>query len=466
MSSDMSVNNVEADLAESWTISTDGLVYTFKLRQGVKWHDGQAFDADDVVYSINKMLDIKRSALTANFASIKTVEKVDAYTVKVTQSYVAPYLLVNFADGYAAIEAEHLAGGNSKTPDFLVGTGPFMFKSYVTGSSFSYVKNPNYFLKDSAGRATPYLDGMNYYVISDFTALMNVFISGNTDMTTPAMGISSEDQYQMVLKNFPNATIIFSTSHSGNIIVFNLKKDGPLKDVRVRQALTLLIESKTLCVAGYSSDRWMDYTKVFFEAPFSVTPAERDQLLGWDQTWDQRVAKAKQLLKDAGYADGFNGTLPYNGSNAVFSRILQTQTSVWKQNLNVNITIQPQELVVLNQTRDSGNWDLIYLSPVSSTGDPSQTVAWVQTAGSLNYNGYSNATVDKNIELQAKDPNMVTRVQECQEIERQILKDLPFMVLGMFPKSGTGLAPYVQGYYPGPAAYTAGMQMQYMWFDK
>jgi len=222
-SNDPSVNNVVGDLAKKWDISADGKVYTFTLEQGVKWHDGQAFDAEDVVYSLTKIKDIKRSNLVANFPTVTTIEKTDAYTVKVTLSAPTPNFLTSLADGYAAIEPEHLSTVSASTTKFLVGTGPFMFNNYTSGVSFEFKKNPNYFRKDTSGNPLPYLDGMQYFIMADINSWASAFISEQTDMTTPAMGLNNEEMYkQITTMSQKPIDVNFYASHYGSVQIFNM----------------------------------------------------------------------------------------------------------------------------------------------------------------------------------------------------------------------------------------------------
>ncbi|MEW6142351.1 MAG: ABC transporter substrate-binding protein [Chloroflexota bacterium] len=143
---DTDPKNLVGDLAERWEISPDGKSYTFYLRSGIKWHDGKPFTADDVVYNLDKLADPKRSLQAGVFPAYQKSEKVNDLTVKVTLSRPQPSFLANLAGGYSVFVAPK-AGDNYQSTDFLIGTGPFMFKSRTPGSNLSFVKNPNYFKK-------------------------------------------------------------------------------------------------------------------------------------------------------------------------------------------------------------------------------------------------------------------------------------------------------------------------------
>jgi peptide/nickel transport system substrate-binding protein len=169
----VTVENIIPDLAQSWKISPDGKTYTFSLRKGVKFHDGKPFTAKDVKYSIDKYRDPKRSAFASYVAPIEGVEIVDDYTVKVLLKHPYPELLLFLCPPYASIYPEHLKDVDKRTTKFLIGTGPFKFKSHVPGKIYTYEKNQDYFIK-----GLPYLDEYTVYILG-FEAMVDAFIGGN-----------------------------------------------------------------------------------------------------------------------------------------------------------------------------------------------------------------------------------------------------------------------------------------------
>jgi peptide/nickel transport system substrate-binding protein len=130
------------DLAESWETSEDGMTITFKLRQGVKWHDGVPCTANDVIYSLEKMNDVYRSAISDWFPAYESTEKIDDYTVKVHLKYPSAGFLMALAQGESQIQALHLAGTDEQSIDFMVGTGPFIATEYKTQVHLKFKRNP------------------------------------------------------------------------------------------------------------------------------------------------------------------------------------------------------------------------------------------------------------------------------------------------------------------------------------
>ena len=191
---------LEPALAESWTISPDGKTYTFKLRQGVKWSDGQPFTADDVVFTYDQIIENPEAragdaaTFTQDGKKVK-FEAVDKNTVKVTLQKPAPAFLLqmrNFIMPKHSLQKFSVQGG-AKAADInnawptnvdaaqVVGTGPFKLAGYTAGQKVSLVKNPNYWKVDAKGTQLPYLNKLDFLVIRDPQAQIAQFLSGNLD---------------------------------------------------------------------------------------------------------------------------------------------------------------------------------------------------------------------------------------------------------------------------------------------
>jgi peptide/nickel transport system substrate-binding protein len=310
MESVVNPENVRGDLAESWDVSADGLTWTFYLHEGVKWHDGAAFTADDVVYSMEKMKDKERSSVSTYFTTLDQVIKVDDHTVKMVLSKPTPDFLLSLAVGYCSIQPKHLAGVEYKSTDFLVGTGPFKFKSTVAGVSIELERNPDYFKEDEKGNQLPYLDGLNIHVISDRSAQMNAFLSGRLDMMTPGLGITNKDQYQVFTATQPEGAVLDPRNPpTGPCLWFSFDFE-PFKDIRVRQAMNLLFDREQYAVAAYGDTEFSNLAATFFSPPFSIGKEKLDEIKNMDKTYEERIAMAQKLMADAGYADGFTIRFP------------------------------------------------------------------------------------------------------------------------------------------------------------
>jgi peptide/nickel transport system substrate-binding protein len=282
-----SKGEVLPDLAESWTISDDGKVYTFKLHTGVKFHDGTTFDADDVKFSLDRArAENSTNAQKALFAQIDTVEVVDPATVKVTLKQPQGAFLYNMGWGDAVIVAPESAETNKDKP---VGTGPFKFVNWAKGSSIAIEKNADYW-----GEPV-YLDKAEFRIIPDAAAAVPALLSGDVQaFANVALG----DALAQV-ESDPRFKVVIGSTEGETILSTNNKKP-PFDNLKVRQAIAHALNREEI-IKGASSGLGTP-----IGSHFSPGNAAYVDLTG---TYPHDVAKAKELMKEAGLEGGFKATI-------------------------------------------------------------------------------------------------------------------------------------------------------------
>ena len=214
-------------LATDWTVSDDGLAYTFNLRQGVTFHNGRELVADDVKYTIDRVMNPDTgSPWQGDAASIESVEVVDDVTVTIHLNRPDVSILSTLGRRGFTIVPQEEVETHGDLRQIMVGTGPFKFVEFVPNSHLVLEKNEDYWLE---GR--PYLDGVEIQVIPDGTARTTALVSGTVDLieSTPAMdyGIIDADE---------NLTRVGGESANLRWIVFNQRRE-PWDRVEVRQAI-------------------------------------------------------------------------------------------------------------------------------------------------------------------------------------------------------------------------------------
>ena len=171
----------KASLATSWEVSDDSRKYVFHLRRGVKWHDGKPFTSADVAYSIQMLRQVHPRAKTT-FANVTDVATPDPYTVVITLSKPAPYLIKAFSSSETPIVPKHIYEGTdvltNPANNAPIGTGPFRFVKWVRGSYVEYVRNDDYWDKGK-----PWLDRIVVKVINDPAARTIAFEDGSVDLS-------------------------------------------------------------------------------------------------------------------------------------------------------------------------------------------------------------------------------------------------------------------------------------------
>ncbi len=270
-------------LAKSWTVSDDGLVYTFKLEQGVKFHDGSDFTSADVKYTFEanagENSKIKRKKRFVNMAKIETP---DAHTVRITLKKARPMFLFWMGESTAVIVDEASAATNATKP---VGTGPFKFIRWVKGDSVQMEKNAAH-----RSAASVKLNRIKFRFINDQSAQIAAVLSGDLDLipfSRAAEGLNA-------LKNNPKFVVSFGTTEGETILSTN-NKHPALSKLKVRQAIAHAIDRKEII------DGAMFGAGIPIGSHFAPHNPDYLDLTG---TYPLDRAKSKALLAEAGYGDG------------------------------------------------------------------------------------------------------------------------------------------------------------------
>ncbi|NBC33936.1 MAG: ABC transporter substrate-binding protein [Alphaproteobacteria bacterium] len=275
-------------LAESWTVSPDGLTYTFQLRAGVTFHDGTAFDSADVAFSLDRARGPdSTNAQKAFFEPIAAVGTPAPDRVVVTLSRPDGLFLFHMAQGDAVIVAPESAATNRTRP---IGTGPFRFAGWERGDRVELVRHPAY-----AGPADPALERVVFRFVSDPAAQSAAMLAGDLDafpniLAPEALPLFAED---------PRLDVVVGTTEGETIMAVNHRRP-PFDDVRVRRALMHAIDREGV-VAGAMFGYGTPIGSHF--APHHPAYVDLTGRYPYDP------ARAQALLVEAGYADGFSATL-------------------------------------------------------------------------------------------------------------------------------------------------------------
>ncbi len=236
---------IVGDLAESWTVSPDGKVYTFRLRQNVKWHDGTPFSAEDVKAGFDRILNPSFRSPRCGAALkpiVAGVEVVNPTTVHFTLKFPATTFLTSMASTWCRVPAKHILAkyGDLMRPEALVGTGPFKLKQYVRGNLFELERNPQYFLP-----GLPYLDGVKVYILKDPSAQLAAIKTGRV-MLAPVWPLMTKSQSDEVRKARGGEAELSRVSI--NIVAavqMNLSKP-PFDKPEIRRAVSLALDRQEL----------------------------------------------------------------------------------------------------------------------------------------------------------------------------------------------------------------------------
>lgn len=283
----MGDGSVVPGLAESWEISEDGTVYTFRLREGVTFHDGSAMDAEDVKFSLDRArAEDSTNAQKSLFEGITEVEAVDPQTVRVTLDGPNGSLLFNLAWGDAVIVAPESIEDIKTNP---IGTGAYTFQEWVQGDRITLARNPDYWGDQ------PALASATFKFISDPTAAFAAMMAEDIDAFDNFPAPENLPQFEAD----PRFQVLVGSTEGETILSTN-NKQPPFDDIRVRQAMAHAIDRQAIidgAMFGYGTPIGTHF------APHN--PAYKD--LTGNSAYDPEQAKA--LLSEAGFAEGFETTL-------------------------------------------------------------------------------------------------------------------------------------------------------------
>jgi peptide/nickel transport system substrate-binding protein len=309
------------EIAESWTMPEPG-VWVLQIRQGVHWQEadseagrlvgGRELTAEDVVYSFNRHIEAPKSWLNVSqpvVAESATIEKTGSWevTIRTPVEYWTSFLWVVYGAGSNRIYAREVVEKYGNVEDWrnTVGTGPFIFADYVPSSVVRLVKNPNYWETDPVGpgkgNQLPYVDTVKEMIIPDLSTQQAGLRTGKIDMLAGLI----REHWDMMIKQQPDLEYVRTLSNLPWVIGMRTNDpELPYYDVRVRQALMLATDFQTIVDDYYQGEAEIDVfpvnkTIAGLYKPISELPETVQELYNYNPE------KAKQLLAEAGYPDGF-----------------------------------------------------------------------------------------------------------------------------------------------------------------
>jgi len=278
---------VKPALARSWAVSDDGLTYTFKLRGGVKFHDGTDMDSADVVFSLNRaMAEDSTNAQKALFAPISAVSAPDTSTVVLTLKQPTGNMLFNLGWGDAVIVAPESAATNKANP---IGTGPFSFKSWTKGARVDLVAFEDYW------GSKPALKSVTFKFISDPAAAFAAVMAGDVDAFANFPAAENMKQFEAD----PRLSVVIGSTEGETVLATNNKKP-PFDDIRVRRAIAHALDRQAIvdgAMFGYGTVIGTHF------APHHPAYVDLTGLYPYD------LDKARALLAQAGFPQGFKATI-------------------------------------------------------------------------------------------------------------------------------------------------------------
>ena len=420
--------NIIPWLAEKWETSTDGKTVTFHLRQGVKYHDGTAFDADSVKWNIDRYTQTKGSLRTADLGSVDNVQVVDASTVKFNlKSAFAPLLgaLVDRAGMMVSKKVVDAAGADFTLKPFKAGTGPFVLTEAVKNDHYTLEKNPDWWGKDASGNKLPFLDKLIVKPILDADVALTNLRTGNAQVINR---INGKDV--AAVKADPSLSYQQVGSFSWNSMVPNEATGFVFSERRYVKAVAMAIDRDEILqkgnAAGVGLVGWGPISPAHFAYDDGFKPWPKPDPDG-----------AKKLVADVGKGPLKFELLVPSGDAGTLQNAQLIQAELAKADITMDLKIQLfNDIVTLQQQHKHAGMTFVgwsgRLDPDGNTYD------FVVTGSPNNDSSYSNSKVDDLMKQQRAESDPAKRKQLLLQAQQIYTVDDPSRVW-----FGFGVSPLV-----------------------
>jgi len=440
-------------LVKTWEVSKDGREYLFSLKEGVKFHHGKELDSGDVKYSIERVLNpVTRSPRAFSFKWIDSLTIIDKYNFKIKlKEPFAPFITTLTGHTCSIIPA-----GVEMTPTKPApGTGPFVFKSFVPNETAEYTRFDKYWEYDEeTGDRLPYLGGIQMRKIVDENVRFTALRAGDLDfIATPPLNVVAK-----AILEKPVPGIFMDCDSVGNPwIWFNLSKP-PFDNKKVREAVAYAIDKKELIKAIFWGVGETVNNQPFLNRSRFYIPVQDREV---------NLEKAKQLLAEAGYPNGFQTEfLQYShtvfsaGCEAIIGQLkrigIEATMKVLDRAPHVTMLRKGDFNITFTSESERYDWDDAYYMFLHSS-----------EIGKNNLSRYSNKKMDELLEKGRVTQRWEERQQIYKQVVELIKEDLPHLYVTKEVVT-IALRDYVKGYRKGFTVRLAwaGGGVKYFWLDK
>ncbi|PRZ42578.1 peptide/nickel transport system substrate-binding protein [Antricoccus suffuscus] len=403
-------DQLEGDLAEKWEMSDDGLTWTFHLRKGVKWQNvapvnGREFTSKDVACTVAAVKE--RGHQKADLSAVTSVDTPDDYTVVFNLDSPYPDMAYKLAGHYLWMLPCEGTSGQFNLAEQAIGTGPFILTEWVKDKSRTYVKNPDYYVKGK-----PYLDGVQYINIPDTAASVAALRTGKIDVVGT---VTDMDTVNAILKTNPDIYVTKETT-SPALVYMNMNEE-PFQNLKVRQAVSMAIDREGMMNTVRPGGKLMGPISSYI--PGALDEKELKEL----QPYDPK--KAKELLAEAGYPDGFETTMMTTTGygEVVVNEAQWVQEDLAKIGIKANIDVQDYA-TYFTKSWAGKNYKMGYgLQTPWLTADDF-LVAMYYSKGTRNWYNINDPKLDTMIMDQRKIMDPDKRIAELKDIQKYIMKNI------------------------------------------
>jgi peptide/nickel transport system substrate-binding protein len=457
-----SMQSIVPDLATGWSWSADNKDLTFKLREGVKWHDDKPFTANDVKCTFDRLMEKTEDKFRKNprktwYSNVADVSADSPTQVTFHLNRPQPSLLALLASGYSPIYPCHLSAREMRLHP--IGTGPFKFVEFKENLSIKLARNPDYWKQ---GR--PFLDGIEFTIVPNRSTAILAFIAGKFDMTFPTE--VSIPLLKDIHSQAPKA--ICETTPLNVSINLIINRDAPPFDnAEVRKAMALALDRKSFI--AILTEGKADVGGSMLPAPegvWGMPPEMMRTMVGYDPDVQKNRAEARKMMEGLGY--GPNKKLKVKVSTRDIAQYRDPAVILIDQLKDIYIDAELDTVETSMWFAKVARKD--YAVGLNLTGnavdDPDQTFYENYSCNSeRNYTHYCNADLEKLFDRQSQETDLEKRKQLVRDIDQKIQNDVARPII-FHTRAATCWQPYVHGFTPMVNSSYNGYRFEDLWLDR
>jgi peptide/nickel transport system substrate-binding protein len=456
------LKSVVSDLASEWSWSDEGTSLVFKLREGVKWHDGKPFTARDVKCTFDLLQGKARESLRVNprkewYGNLEEVVVKSDFEVTFRLKRPQPAFIALLAAGFTPIYPCHVSPLEMRRRP--IGTGPFRFVEFKPNERIVVARNAEYWKKDR-----PYLDGIEYKIIKNNSTGALAFVAGTVDMTSPYF--FQVPMLKDIKEQSPKAICELMASNVQRNVIIN-RESLPFNNPELRRAVALTVDRKafidTLTQGKGSIGGAMLAPP---EGVWSMPPELMQKLPGYDPDVARNRGEARKIMEKAGYNEGNRLKLKVSTRNIPPYRDPAVILIDQLKQIYVDAELEPVDTTQWFPKVRRRDYSIGLNLTGNGIDDPDQTFYENYLCDSeSNWDGYCNREIDKLIDRQSMEADQEKRKLMVWDLERRLAEDVARPVL-YHNRSGTCWHPYVKGYTPMINSIYNGLRFEDVWLDR
>jgi len=456
------LDTIVPDLATSWSWSDDKLALTFKLRQGVKWHDGQPFTAKDVKCTWDMLRGVSQEKFRKNprkdwYANVTEITVNGDYEATFRLKRPQPSLLAMLASGYSPVYPCHVTPAQMRSHP--IGTGPFKFVEFKQNESIKVAKNPDYWKK-----GLPYLDGIEYPIIPNRSTAVLAFVTGRVDMTFPTeITVALEKD---IKAQAPNAVCAMTSTNVSTNLIIN-RDAPPFNNLDLRTAMAMTLDRKAFVDILYQGQA--DIGGSLLPPPAGVWGLPPDILKtipGYGADVQKNRADARKIMEKLGYGPDKRLKMKVSTRNLPTYRDPAVILIDQLKDIYIDGELEPVESGVWFAKVARGDYSVGLNLTGNGIDDPDQGFYENYACGSeRNYTHYCNKDVEKLFDQQSAETDIAKRKKLVWEIDKKLQEDVARPIL-LHSHMATCWQPYVKNMTMMVNSSYNGFRYEDVWLDK